>query len=373
MQKTDIKDLSKDDLAKRLVVLGAEPYRARQIFRWLYKTGVRSFDGMTDIPADLKAKLKSEFHLTHLVTVDFRRSRLDGTTKYLFRLEDGNTIETVFLPAHQSRPAAGRCGAQPEGPRATVCLSSQVGCKYACSFCASSSLGFIRNLTASEMLEEVLQLESKNPSKPVTNLVFMGIGEPLDNYGNVLRAIRILNDKDAFNIGARRITISTCGLIPAMGKLAGEGLQFELSVSLHSAIDSVRSRLVPVNKKYPLKDLMAACREYVEKTGRIITFEYILIKGVNSSREDAVRLAKLLGGLKCKVNAILFNQVSPVRNHISNGVRAIDLCPPSKEEIGLFMKALRSGGVNAILRKPKGSDIDAGCGQLRISSSVFKT
>jgi len=341
MQKIDIKNLSKDELGKRLEALGTEPYRARQIFRWLYKTGARSFDEMTDIPADLKAVLKANFHLTHFVTVDSKRSRLDGTTKYLFRLEDGNTIETVFLP---------------ESSRATVCLSSQVGCKTGCSFCASSAVGFIRNLAASEILEEVLQLESKNPSKPITNLVFMGIGEPLDNYDNVLKSIRSFNDKDAFNIGARRITISTCGLIPAMKKLAEEGLQVELSVSLHSAIDSVRSRLVPVSKIYPLKDLITACREYTGKTNRIITFEYIMIKGVNSSREDAIELAKLLKGLKCKVNTIVFNQV-----------KAIDYYPPSKEEARLFMKTLKAGGVNAIGRKPKGADIDAGCGQLRIS------
>jgi 23S rRNA (adenine2503-C2)-methyltransferase len=388
MQKADIKNLSKEELGVRLEALGAEPYRARQIFKWLYKTGARSFDPstgsgsnpelvegfdeMTDIPADLKTKLKSNFRLTHFVTVDSRRSRLDGTTKYLFRLEDGNTIEAVFLPAHQSanhslRSGSGRCGAQPEGSRATACLSSQVGCKMGCSFCASTPAGFVRNLTAAEIMEEVLQLELKNPSKPVTNLVFMGIGEPLDNYENVLKSIRIFNDKDAFNIGARRITISTCGLVPAMKKLAAEGLQVELSVSLHSAANKVRSELVPVNKKYPLTDLITACREYVEKTNRIITFEYIMIKGVNSSRQDAVELAKLLKGLKCKVNTIVFNQVNPVRNCISNGIKAIDYYPPSEEEAGLFMKALKAGGVNAIGRKPRGADIDAGCGQLRIS------
>ena len=337
----DIKNLSKEELADHLKAIGAEPYRTRQILGWLFRKGVKSFDEMTDIPADLKTRLKSNFRLPHFVTVDSKRSRLDGTTKYLFRLEDGNTIETVFLP---------------ENSRATVCLSSQVGCKYACSFCASAPFGFVRNLAASEILEEVLQLESKNPSKPITNLVFMGIGEPLDNYENALKAIRIFNDKDAFNIGARRITISTCGLIPAMKKLAGEGLQVELSVSLHSAIDAVRSILVPINKKYPLKDLLPACREYVEKTNRIITFEYIMIKDVNSSREDAIALAKLLKGLKCKVNTILFNQV-----------KAIDYFPPSKEEAGLFMKTLKAGGVNAIQRKPRGADIDAGCGQLRIA------
>jgi len=341
MSKIDIKNLSKAELEKALEKMGVEGYRAGQIFRWLYKAGVRSFDGMTDLPADLRERLKSKFHLMHLAMLDSRRSPTDGTTKYLFKLEDANTIETVFLP---------------EGKRATVCLSSQVGCKFACAFCASAPFGFVRNLKASEILEEVLSARERNASVPITNLVFMGIGEPFDNYDNVMKAIRIFNDSDAFNIGARRITISTCGVLPMFRKLEAEDLQVELSVSLHSADDGIRSKLVPIDKKYPLKELMAACREYVARTNRVITFEYILIKDVNSSKDDALGLAKLLRGVKCKVNTISFNNI-----------RARNYEQPSAGEIRLFLKTLKDNGVNVTHRKSKGEDIDAGCGQLRIS------
>ena len=341
MEKIDIKSLSKPELAEALEEIGAEPYRAKQIFRWLYKTGVRSFDDMTDLPDELRHKLKDKFHITHPVMLDSRRSPTDGTTKYLLKLEDGNTIETVFLP---------------EKERATICLSSQVGCKFSCSFCASAPFGFVRNLKASEILDEVLFVKAKNPDTAITNLVFMGIGEPFDNYDNVMKAIRIFNDKDAFNIGARRITVSTCGVLPGMKKFASEGLQIELSVSLHSADDEIRSKMVPINKRYPLKDLIAACREYTAKTDRVITFEYILIKGVNSSAEDASKLAALLKGLKCKVNTISYNKI-----------KALNYDEPSAQDIKLFMKTLKDKGVNVMHRKSKGEDIDAGCGQLRIS------
>jgi 23S rRNA (adenine2503-C2)-methyltransferase len=273
--------------------------------------------------------------------LDSRRSPTDGTTKYLLKLEDGNTIETVFLP---------------EKARGTICLSSQVGCKFSCSFCASAPFGFVRNLKASEILDEVLFVRTKNPDAAITNLVFMGIGEPFDNYDNVMRAIRIFNDKDAFNIGARRITVSTCGVLPGMKKFADEGLQIELSVSLHCAEDAVRSKIVPVNKRYPLKELIAACREYTARTDRVITFEYILIRGVNSSRQDALKLAALLKGLKCKVNTISYNKI-----------KALDYDEPSARDIRLFIDTLKDKGVNVMHRKSKGEDIDAGCGQLRIS------
>lgn len=356
MDKIDIKSLSKSELGTKLTGLGEKPYRARQIFRWLYKAGVKSFNDMTDLPIELRELLKTNFHITRLSVLDFKKSSIDGTTKYLFKLEDGNTIEAVFLP---------------ERKRNTACLSSQVGCKYACSFCASSPFGFIRNLVPSEMLDEVIFLKEKCPSGNLTNLVFMGIGEGLDNYDNVLKAVRVFNDKDAFGIGARKITISTCGLIPGIERLKSERLQVELSVSLHSASDRIRSKLVPINKKYPLKELMAACKDYVRSTNRVITFEYILIKGVNSSRQDAVDLAGLVRGLKCKVNTISYNKVSPVRNMgasaVSNGVRAKDYEEPTASEAKAFVGALRSAGVNVTHRKSKGEDIDAGCGQLRIA------
>jgi 23S rRNA (adenine2503-C2)-methyltransferase len=341
MSKIDIKNLSKAELEKSLEDMGAETYRSGQIFRWLYRFGAKSFDDMTDIPAILRGRLKTKFHVTHLALLDSRSSKSDGTTKYLFKLEDANTIETVFLP---------------EQKRTTLCLSSQVGCKFSCSFCASAPFGFVRNLKSSEILDEVLMAQARNPAAQVTNLVFMGIGEPFDNYDNVMRAIRIFNDKDAFNIGARKMTISTCGLIPGMEKLAAENLQVELSVSLHSADDAVRSKIVPINKRYPVGALIEACREYTDKTGRIITFEYVMIKGVNSSKADALKLADLLRGMHCKVNTISYNKI-----------KAIDCDEPSGHDVRIFMDALKAGGINAIHRKSKGEDIDAGCGQLRIS------
>ncbi|MDP2913385.1 MAG: 23S rRNA (adenine(2503)-C(2))-methyltransferase RlmN [Candidatus Omnitrophota bacterium] len=357
MDKIDIKSLSKEELEAALKDLGGETYRARQIFRWLYKIGVKSFDEMTDIPAGLRQKLKAKFHITHFTILDSKRSAPDGTAKYLFKLEDANTVEAVFLP---------------EERRNTICLSSQVGCKYGCSFCASASLGFVRNLEPSEILEEVMAVRRIYPVSAITNLVFMGIGEPLDNYDNVMKAIRIFNDKDAFNIGARKMTISTCGLIPGIERLKREALQVELSVSLHSADDEVRSKLVPINKKYPLKNLIAACREYVKSTNRIITFEYTLMEGVNCSNKDAAALARLLKGLKCKVNTISCNRIRQVRNiesarMIPNPMRSRPYSGPSEKTIALFVKALKTAGVNVTHRRPKGEDIDAGCGQLRIA------
>ena len=344
MDKIDIKNLSKAELEAALAELGEAAYRARQVTKWLYASGAKSFDEMTDIPLELRKKLKTKFHVTRLTMLDTRRSSRDGTAKYLFKLEDGNAIETVYLP---------------EADRNTICLSSQVGCRYACSFCASAYAGFVRNLKSSEMLDEVLSVKAGNPSARITNLVFMGIGEPLDNYDNVMKAVRVFNDKGAFNIGARKITLSTCGIIPGIERLKKEGLQIELSVSLHSADDKTRSRLVPVNKKYPLEDLMETCRDYVKETNRIITFEYVLIKGVNSSREDAFKLAGLLKGMKCKVNAILYNEVKAKGYEV-----------PSRDDVKRFMRILKSNGINALHRKSKGEEIDAGCGQLRISRMI---
>lgn len=341
MGKIDIKNLSEDELIKELVRMDEKPYRATQVFKWLYKIGVKSFDDMTDLAKDLREKLKDKFYITKITSLDLKRSFSDGTTKYLLKLEDSHTIEAVFLP---------------EEERATICLSSQVGCKFACSFCASAPFGFVRNLKASEILDEVLFIKELNKKQAITNIVFMGIGEPLDNYNNVMRAIRILNDEDAFKIGARRITISTCGIIPAIEKLANEKMQIELSVSLHSADNKIRSRLVPINKTYPLEDLIAACKNYTLKTKRVITFEYILIKGENAFTGDAFKLARLLTGMMCKVNVIVYNQIK------AKGYEA-----PLKEDVGNFIRTLKGRGINTMLRKSKGEDIDAGCGQLRIS------
>ncbi len=341
MAKIDIKNISKDELIKELVRMGEKPYRATQVFRWLYRAGVKSFDEMTDLNKTLREKLKDKFHITKIIALDSKRSLYDGTTKYLLKLEDSHTIEAVLLP---------------EDERTTLCLSSQVGCKFGCSFCASAPFGFVRNLKASEILDEVLFIKTHNKDLAITNIVFMGIGEPLDNYNNVIRAIRILNDEDAFKIGARKITISTCGIIPGIERIADEKLQIELSVSLHSTDDKIRSKLVPINKRYPLNDLIAACKDYTKQTKRIITFEYILIKGVNASEGDAFRLVRLLTGLMCKVNVISYNQIK------AKGYEA-----PTIDGVKNFIRTLKSRAVNVMLRKSKGEDIDAGCGQLRIS------
>ncbi|MCX5679652.1 MAG: 23S rRNA (adenine(2503)-C(2))-methyltransferase RlmN [Candidatus Omnitrophica bacterium] len=349
MDKIDIKSLSKEELGLRLEGLGAEAYRSRQIFKWIYVKLAKSFDDMTDIPVGMRDTLKKNFYLTRMTALDSKCSKLDGTTKYLFSLEDGNTIEAVFLP---------------EGKRGTICLSSQVGCKYGCSFCASAPFGFVRNLTTSEILDEVIHVKAAHPKDRITNLVFMGIGEPMDNYSNVLEAIRIFNDPGAFNIGARRITISTCGIIPGIERLQKEGLQVELSVSLHSAKNDVRSSLVPINKKYPVKDLIAACKDYTRNTGRVITFEYVMIKGENSSKADSQALVDLLGCMKCKVNVISYNPVRSYGRTIASNGASIQ---PSSGDIRCFIDVLKKSGVNVTKRKSKGEEIDAGCGQLRIS------
>ncbi len=341
MEKIDIKNLSKEGLGNALLAMGEDKYRTRQIFSWLYKSGARSFDEMTDLSQGLRLALARRFHITEVVILDSKRSASDSTAKYLLKLEDGNTIETVLIP---------------EPRRKTICLSSQVGCKFACAFCASAPFGFIRNLKVSEILDQVMAVKAKNPDCPITNLVFMGIGEPLDNYDNVMSAVRIFNDKGAFHIGARKMTISTCGLIPGIEGLARERIQIELSVSLHSADDKMRTRLVPINKIYPLKDLIEACRDYTEKTKRIVTFEYVLIRGLNSSADDAVKLARLLKGMKCKVNTILYNQV-----------KALGHEAPSRKETLSFVNILRKESIAVTHRRSKGEDIDAGCGQLRIS------
>ncbi|MCX5703122.1 MAG: 23S rRNA (adenine(2503)-C(2))-methyltransferase RlmN, partial [Candidatus Omnitrophica bacterium] len=265
----------------------------------------------------------------------------DGTVKFLFELKDKNFVEAVSIPAKG---------------RTTVCLSTQVGCKFACRFCASGISGFKRNMTCGEIIEELWQLKNNSPGIKITHIVFMGIGEPLENYDNVLKAIRIINSKHSFNIGARRITISTSGIIPGIKMLMNEGLQIELSISLHAADEKTRSSLMPINKKYPLRDLIAACREYIKKTHRQITFEYILIDKLNSDLQNAQKLSTILKGLRLsKVNLIP-----------SNPIAELKIWPPKAKDVLLFRDYLLRQGINVTLRKPRGQDIEAACGQLRL-------
>lgn len=314
-------------------------FHARQILSWIYQKNIKDFDQMSNLSLDLRKRLKDNFCLSSIKLIKVLMS-IDGTKKLLLELKDKNLIEAVIIPAKE---------------RVTGCISTQVGCRFGCSFCASGRLGFKRNLTCAEIVQEVLYLKNNSPCKKLTHLVFMGMGEPLDNYDNVLKAIRIINSPFGFNIGARRITISTVGLIEGIEKLSAEGLQIELSISLHAADEKTRSLIIPINKRYSLKALILAAKKYIKKTNRQITFEYILIKGINSDLQNAKNLGKILRGLNCKVNLIP-----------ANGLGEFNIEPPPKSEILLFRDSLLNSGINVTLRKPRGQDIEAGCGQLRL-------
>ena len=337
MQKKDIKNFSLNELQEEVKNLGVERYRAAQLFNLLYKKGIEDFRDMLSLPAAFRDLLQEHFYISKMGLVNLAKSK-DQTEKYLFKLEDKNLIESVLIFS---------------GKRVTECISSQVGCKYNCLFCESGKKGFTRNLTVSEILNQVLFVKKKIESN-LNNIVFMGIGEPLDNYDNVVKAICILNSKDAFNIGARKITISTCGVIPAIKRLQERNWQVELSVSLHAPENKLRSHLMPVNNMYPLPDLIEACKNYAEKTKRQITFEYILIKGVNDSLIYADKLAKLIGGFNSKVNLITFNPASDSL-----------LQAPGISQVKFFKNKLAARGIPTTIRISKGDDISAACGQLK--------
>ncbi len=334
--KKDIKELAFEELKAELQAMGELPYRARQIFGWLYHRGVGSFDEFTDLPKKLRDKLTVSYVISRLELHGLYRSR-DMTQKYLFGLGDGNFVETVLIPA---------------GGRRTACLSTQVGCKFSCVFCASGLRGFVRNLTPAEMVDQILFLE-RHEGMELTNIVFMGMGEPLDNFENLAKAIRIMNADEGLGMAARRMTVSTCGIIPGIRKFQSLGLQVNLSVSLHAATDEKRTSLVPVNKKYPLETLIRACQEYVEEGGRKITLEYVLIRGANDSLADAEGLARISRRLRAKVNLIPY---SPVRG--------LPYEVPAEEKIRLFVRRLEERKVSVTLRLSKGRDIQAACGQL---------
>lgn len=337
MQKKDIKNFTLNELQEEVKNLGAEKYRATQLFDFLYKKGIEDFRDMLSLPTSFKDLLQNNFYIGKTGLVNLTKSK-DRTEKYLFKLEDGNLIESVLIFSDK---------------RVTECISSQIGCKYNCLFCESGKKGFTRNLTVSEILNQVLFVKKKIEPN-LNNLVFMGIGEPLDNYDNVVKAICILNSNDAFNIGARKITISTCGVIPAIKRLQERNWQIELSVSLHASESKLRSYLMPVNNMYPLPDLIEACKDYAEKTKRQITFEYILIKGVNDSLIYADKLAKLIGGFNSKVNLITFN---PAPDSL--------LQSPGISQVKSFKNKLSAKGIPTTIRISKGDDISAACGQLK--------
>ena len=336
-----------EELADFLKERGAPSYRARQITDWIYKKRVTSFDTMTDLPNELRTELAAEFDAPKMEVVRVLGSK-DTTQKFLFRLRDQNLIESVLIPASPALYG------QPSDRR-TVCVSSQVGCAYGCKFCASGLDGFTRNLDAAEMVQQLIEIEKISREK-IDNVVFMGMGEPLANMQSLLRAIRIINAPWGLGIGARHITVSTSGLAPQIRELANEPAQFRLALSLHGATDEVRGQIMPVNKRYPLKVLLEACDYYVAKKRRI-TFEYILIAGVNDTDEQARELARIARRLSAKINLIPYNIVE-----------GLDWSRPSRERQEKFQSILRKHSVVATLRREKGHDIAAACGQLRLQS-----
>lgn len=333
----NIKNYNLDELKQELISLDEKPYRAEQIFKWLYIDKVKEFDGMTNLSLELREKLKENYTMCNFKILKKQEAQ-DGTKKYLFDVLDGNAIETVLMEYHHGK---------------TICVSSQIGCKMGCKFCASTGIAFIRNLQPGEIVEQILAVE-QDIGEHISNIVFMGIGEPFDNYDNVMQAIRIINNQKGLNIGARHISISTSGIVPKIYEFADEKLQCTLSISLHATNNQKRSEMMPVNNAYPLEELMQACKEYIKKTNKRISFEYALAKDNNDNLEDAKALVKLLSGMLCHVNLIPINK-------IENG----KFTKSSNENIIKFRDYLNEHGIVATIRRELGSDIDAACGQLR--------
>lgn len=333
----NIKDYDLEDLKQELISIGEKGFRAEQIFKWLYQEKVKSFDEMTNLSLELREKLKNNYTICNYNILKKLESS-DGTKKYLFDILDGNIIESVLMEYHYGK---------------SVCVSSQVGCKMGCKFCASTGIPFVRNLTAGEIVEQILAIEQDTGDK-ISNIVFMGIGEPLDNYDNVIKAIRILNNPKGLGIGARHISVSTSGLVPRIYDLAKENIQCTLSVSLHASNNEKRSSMIPVNNRYSVEELIKACKDYIAMTNKRISFEYALAKDNNDNMQDAKELANLLKGMLCHVNLIPINK-------IENG----KFTKSSNENIIKFRDYLNDHGIVATIRRELGSDIEAACGQLR--------
>ena len=333
----NLKSLTQPELAAIFQELGQPAFRAKQVFTWLHK-GVRSYDEMTNLPKALREMLAEKYPICPPEVVRKQESKRDGTIKYLWQLSDGNCVETVLMRYHYGN---------------TVCISTEVGCRMGCAFCASTLGGLVRRLEPQEMLDQVLftQVDS---GLPVSHIVLMGIGEPLDNFDNVMRFLELVNSPQGMNISMRHVSLSTCGLVPKIDELAKRKLQLTLSVSLHAPNDEVRNKIMPVNRAYPSEELLQACRRYYAETSRRISFEYAMIDGVNDSEEDARELLRRLKGLPAHFNLIPLNHVeeSPLK-------------PSSKAAVARFQKILEEGGIPATVRRTLGGDIDASCGQLR--------
>ena len=334
----DIKSMTLEELQTYFVELGEKPFRAKQVYQWMHEKLVRSFDDMSNLSKDLREKLQSQGELTNLNMVQVQESAIDGTRKYLFELPDGNLVESVWMKYHHGN---------------SVCISSQVGCRMGCRFCASTLDGLERNLLPSEMLEQIYSI-IRHTGERVSNIVIMGTGEPMDNYDNFLRFVGLICDEKGQNISQRNITVSTCGIVPNMKRLAEEKLQITLALSLHATTDEKRKQLMPIANKYSLKEVIEACKYYFEKTGRRITFEYSLVAGVNDTKEDVEELVALVKGMNCHINLI---PVNPIKER--------DYKQSNKEQIQAFKARIEKSGISATVRREMGRDIDGACGQLR--------
>ena len=341
-KKINLRDLQLQEMERLIQSMGQPAFRAKQIFHWIYR-GVKSFDEMNNVPKELRRTLSENCYIGGLQILEVQRSETDGTRKYLFELGDGCVIESVFMKYKYGN---------------SICVSSQAGCRMGCRFCASTRNGLERHLRPGEILSQLMEAESDTGEK-IGHIVVMGTGEPFDNYDNLSSFIKIVNDKDGLHIGMRNITVSTCGLVPVIHRFAEDFPQVNLAVSLHGTTDEIRGAMMPVNQKYPLEELMPACRAYTQKTGRRITFEYTLVNGVNDSDDDGYRLCRLLEGMLCHVNLIPLNKVAQSGFDTVSRGRAME-----------FQQILEKRGIPATVRRELGADIDAACGQLRLSKKL---
>ena len=338
MNKTDIKSLTHEELQDLLKGMGEKPFRAGQLYRWMHEKLAASFDEMTNLSKDLRGKLAENCTFTALKPVCVRISQIDDTRKYLFELEDGNVIESVLMKYKHGN---------------SVCISSQVGCRMGCRFCASTLDGLVRGLTPSEMLDQIYRI-TRDTGERVSNVVVMGTGEPMDNFDNLLKFIELLTDENGLNISQRNVTVSTCGIVPKMRELADKKLQITLALSLHASSQEKRLELMPVANKYEIHEVIEACRYYFEQTGRRVTFEYSLVGGVNDTEEDVKRLVELIHGMNCHVNLIPVNPIKE-RSYVQ----------PDHEAILKFKNRLEKNAIQVTIRREMGRDIDGACGQLR--------
>ncbi|MBQ2099478.1 MAG: 23S rRNA (adenine(2503)-C(2))-methyltransferase RlmN [Lachnospiraceae bacterium] len=337
-EKLDIKSLTLPELTEVLTGMGEKAFRAKQLYQWMHQKLATGYEEMTNLPASLRETLKERFWYASLDIVQVQESKIDGTRKYLFALRDGNVVESVWMQYKHGN---------------SVCISSQVGCRMGCRFCASTLDGLERNLTPSEMLEQIYAI-TRHTGQRVSNVVVMGTGEPLENYDNLLQFLHLLTDENGLNISQRNVTVSTCGLVPQMKRLAKEKLQITLALSLHASNDEKRKALMPIANRYTIRELMETCEEYFQATGRRITFEYSLVGGVNDTDEDAAELSKLAAPLCCHVNLI---PVNPIKER--------DFVSSEAKRVLAFKNKLERNKINVTIRREMGRDIDGACGQLR--------